>query len=214
MIIPKLRWLRPREIRAKAESFLDRHHPSRELPIPIEDIADAGLDLDIIPLPGLKDNFESDAFLSNDLTSIYVDEYVYEHYENRYRFTLCHELGHLWLHDYIYKACDIRNVDDFHRFNEALDPKQKSDMETQANMFAGYVLAPDTQVVSNWKDVQQVLCGMIAEAKQQGFEAQDYEDNLLEAASERLCGAFQVSSKSMKLRLLTAVRDKILSLPR
>ncbi len=211
-MIPRLRWLKPHEIKAQAEGVLDRFHPSRELPIPVEQIVDVGLAIDIIPLPELRAGFDFDAFISNDLTSIYVDEYVCEHYENRYRFTLSHELGHLCLHDYLYKAYTIASVDDFHQFNEALDAKQKADMEWQANRFAGYLLAPDSQIVSSWNALWSALKEMIAEAERHGFREQDYRDKALEAASERMCEDFQVSADCMKRRLLTALDDGVLQL--
>ena len=212
MIIPPIKWLKPYEIRARAEALLDRTHPSRGLPVPVEDIAEEEFGLNIIPLPGLKTSFDFDAFLSNDLSSIYVDEYVYEHYENRYRFTLAHELGHLYLHDYVYRSFTISSLDDFHRFNEELEPKQKNDMEWQANRFAGYLLAPDSQIALHWKGVQSELAAMIAEAERQGFGPTEYRDLVFEAAAERMCRDFEVSAESMKLRLLTASDDGFIQL--
>jgi Zn-dependent peptidase ImmA (M78 family) len=213
VIVPPIKWLKPPEIRARAEVVLDRFHPSHDLPVPVEELVDVHLELDIIPLVGLKAGFDFDAFLSNDLTSIYVDEYVYEQRESRYRFTLAHELGHVELHDYIYQSCEIGSVDDFRRFNDALGPKHKADMEWQANHFAGYLLAPDAQVLALWNDLWPELREKAAEAERHGFEPHQYRDVLLEAAAARMCEEFSVSPECMKLRLLTAVRDGVFVLP-
>jgi len=212
-MIPAVRWLKFNEIKARAERVLEKFHASRELPIPVDDIVDVGLGIDIFPLPGLRVSFDFDAFLSNDLMRICVDEYVYTHYENRYRFTLAHEIGHLCLHDYVYKACPITCVDDFHRFNEALDAEQKRKMEWQANRFAGYLLAPDSHVISCWDRCRPALRAMTAEAKEHGFRPEEYRDMLVETAGERMCPDFEVSAESMKFRLFTALDDHVLSLP-
>ena len=70
----KVEWLSEDKLRSQADSFLSRYHPSRSIPIPIEDIIDLGLKLDIVPMPGLKHGFEVDAFISRDMETIYIDE--------------------------------------------------------------------------------------------------------------------------------------------
>lgn len=49
--VPRLNY---EEIRKKANSFLEGHHPTKTIPIPIEEIAEFKLKLDIVPLPGLR----------------------------------------------------------------------------------------------------------------------------------------------------------------
>ncbi len=58
------------EIKAKAEAFLRQYHPANALPIPIEEIIDNQLKIDIIPIPGLKKalrgyNLDIDGFWYN-----------------------------------------------------------------------------------------------------------------------------------------------------
>ena len=62
------KFLPPPEIEAAAEAFLRKYHPSRTVPVPIEEILDLQLRLNIIPVPGLF-NHSIDAFLSADLNS-------------------------------------------------------------------------------------------------------------------------------------------------
>lgn len=40
-------------LRQLAEAFIEKRHPSRGIPIPIEEIIDVGLHIDIVPIPGL-----------------------------------------------------------------------------------------------------------------------------------------------------------------
>ena len=92
-----IKFLPPPEIEAAAEEFLRKYHPDRTVPIPIEEILDLQLRLNIIPVPGLF-NHSIDAFLSVDLKNLYIDQEHLEHRINRARFTLAHEAGHLSLH--------------------------------------------------------------------------------------------------------------------
>ena len=106
------------QINSIAESFLDTYHSSRNLPIPIEEIIELKLQLDIIPVPGLKDCFEKigldiDAFISSDFKSITVDQHIQEHASNRYRFTLAHEIGHTLLHGYLYSQFKFTTIDEW-----------------------------------------------------------------------------------------------------
>ena len=50
-----------------SEQFLREYHAEGTIRTPIEEIADFKCDLDIIPLPGLRDLLEIDGFISSDL---------------------------------------------------------------------------------------------------------------------------------------------------
>lgn len=69
------------------------------IPVPIEEIVEFEFSMDVIPIDGLKAELGIDAFLTNDLEWIYVDQYVLLHAPTRYRFSLAHEVAHFWLHD-------------------------------------------------------------------------------------------------------------------
>lgn len=201
MEIPSPKWLKLSEIRSAAECFLREYHPSDSFPIPIETIIDATLGIDIIPLPGLKVAFDYDGFLSSDLKSIHVDEYMYEHYENRYRFTLAHELGHLVLHRYVYEACKIGCVDDFCSFNKAIGAKQKSDMEWQANAFAGYVLIPDNHMRKAWQKISSQILKMVDEAKENRIACDTYVEYVIARAAAMTHERALVSEEAMANRI-------------
>jgi hypothetical protein len=88
---PKLRY---EDIRRRADDFLATYHPSRALPIPVEEIIDLRLRVNIVPVLGLRQAFDVEAFTSSDCTEITVDEAIYNKQPHRYRFSLAHELGH------------------------------------------------------------------------------------------------------------------------
>ena len=61
------------DIRVQADEFLEKYHPTRTFPVPIDKIVEFGLSMQIIPISDLSSVFGVDAFLSNDIENVYVD---------------------------------------------------------------------------------------------------------------------------------------------
>ncbi|MGR3310427.1 MAG: ImmA/IrrE family metallo-endopeptidase [Candidatus Brocadiales bacterium] len=91
----KAPYLTHEQIRTRAKLFLEKYHPEDSYPVPIEDIIEYQLKLDIIPIPGLRDYVEVEGFVSVVSGSISIDDYIYHKRPARCRFTLAHEIGHL-----------------------------------------------------------------------------------------------------------------------
>ena len=109
------------DLRKKAAEFLERYHPSGEIPVPIELIAERDFGIDIVPVPGLQGVLRSNdfgvvGFITSDLKEIHVDECVFENRENRYRFTIAHELGHAVLHRDIYEKASFDSIEAWKEF--------------------------------------------------------------------------------------------------
>ena len=98
MVYLGVKYLEYNEIADIAETFLAEYYPNRTIPIPIEDIIDIKLNIDIMPLPGIQQVCEVDGFSSLDFSAIYIDDFVYSNREYRFRFTLAHEIGHYYMH--------------------------------------------------------------------------------------------------------------------
>lgn len=144
IVVPYLHY---EDLRETADDFLAEFHSSRELPIPIEEIVEFQLGMNIFPLPGIKDLLDIDGFISSDLRVITVDEYIYTRFENRYRFTLAHEIGHFWMHKEVFEKADINSIEGWKEFVTAIPEKQHNALEYQANCFAGLVLVPQESLV-------------------------------------------------------------------
>lgn len=86
------------ELRDIAVQFLAEHHPDGTIPIPIEEIIDFRLGLNIIPMPGLRKFFDIDGYVSRNLRDISVDQYIQESRPDHYRYVLAHELSHVLIH--------------------------------------------------------------------------------------------------------------------
>jgi hypothetical protein len=137
-----------RHVVVAAATFLDTYHPTRSLPVPIEQIAEIDLDLVIEPIPNIKTLLGVDAFITADFLRVIVDDHSYTAFLERTRFSIAHELGHLLLHKEWYSHFGPKNLDEALTFQEKLDSKEYQYMETQANTFAGLVLVP-TNVLTN-----------------------------------------------------------------
>ncbi len=130
------------EIKKRASSFLQQYYPRLTIPIPIEEIVEFQMGIDIIPLPGLHQVLEVEGFTSSDLSNIYVDEFTYTSRPGRYRFTLAHEIGHVILHKEIYKKAQFRNSQEWKRFINGIPDQSHSRLEYQAYAFGGLILVP------------------------------------------------------------------------
>lgn len=144
------------QINAEAESFLAAYHPSKSIPIPIEEIIDLKLQINIIQIPSLKDAFAEvglyiDAFISSDFTSISVDKFIQEKRNNRYRFSLAHEIGHMLLHGYLYRKFEFKTIDEWTAAIGQMPFQDQEIVEWQADEFAGLVLVPRAVLKDEFK---------------------------------------------------------------
>ena len=132
----------PKHIKEKAEGFLEKYHPSLSMPIPIEEIIEFELNINIVPLHGLHRAYEIDGFTSNDLSTISVDAFLQESRPGRYRFTLAHEVGHVVLHRNLFLNHIFDSVVEWKEFTQSISPRDYGIIEWQAYQFAGLVLVP------------------------------------------------------------------------
>ena len=138
----KVPYLDDRTIEERAGQFLAKHHPEMSMPVPVEEIVEYKLGLDIIPLDGFQRNFGLEGQLSNDLREISVDLRIYEKIPRRYRFTLAHEVGHLILHKNVFEAMRYDSPDEWLALVSSFPAETYGTMEYQAYQFAGSLLVP------------------------------------------------------------------------
>lgn len=134
-----------------ADKFLEKHHSQISLPIPIEEIAEQNLKLKIIPIAKLKGNYDIDGFLTSNLNAIFLDLDIYLKYENRTRFTIAHEIGHLVLHGSLFRKFNINSIEKLNTFSNKLTDDEYSWIEYQAYSFASQVLVPTRQLLDEIK---------------------------------------------------------------
>ncbi len=170
-----------------ADEFLSKYYPRLSLPIPIEEIAEQKLNLRIVQKMGLKKDYDVEGFLISDLSTIFLDFNMYLKYENRTRFTLAHEVGHLILHGEIFKKLNINSVEKLNDFSIKLTDEEYNWLEYQAYSFASHVLVPKDLLFIELKK----KLGKIP-----SFEAPE----LLAPVAQDLLDVFQVSGDVMLRR--------------
>ncbi len=187
------------DIRNIADNFLKQFHPSRDIPVPMEEIIEFQMRKDIIPLIGLHQSFEVDGFTSSDQSSIYVDEFVYKSRPGRYRFTLAHEVGHIVLHEEIYQKAKFQGIKEWKDFINSISDDKHSWLEYQAYAFGGLVLIPHEHL----EKLTQSYVKLVRENKISFKENWDYVWDLIAA---KLAKDFEVSTQVIEKRLN---KDKI-----
>ncbi len=180
-----------------AEGIIAKYHPSRQLPIPIDDISDPRMQLDIFPLPGLtKATAENDgivAYVNSALTCITVDEDAWEMQTPRYRFSIAHELAHMVVHRNILGQFHYSTVQEWQQAMKAIPSQDYGRLEWQANAFAGHLLMPTMEFRSNFKS----LMDKIAEYP----EVDPRDEGVRLIIEKRLADIFGTSSSAVHIRL-------------
>lgn len=183
------------ELRKEAAAFLERYHATGEPPVPIEEIVEFDLNMQLIPMEGLKSEIGVEAFLANDLASIYIDEYVLQFATSRARFSLAHEVAHWWLHSPLYRSQRISSVPEWKALVESIDPTAYQWFEWQANSLAGLILVPCEPLATLFR-------AKVAEAARLGVPRRQLESYPARAALIRfLAGQFAVSELVVEIRL-------------
>ena len=186
-------FISPIELESIAEQFLREQHPTLEIPVPIEEIVEFSLGLDIIPIPGLYKDFNTESWLSHNQRSIYIDLRQCQEMETRYRFSLAHEVGHLLLHADLYVGISLNSLEDWLTFQNRFDPTLRDNLEWQARSLAGRILVPAAPLV---KHAQALLDKM----KSRLPKSYDREA-LLGAMSIPLADTFKVHEEVVRIRL-------------
>ena len=183
-------------IRGIADSFRAKYlNPPDDIPVPIEEIVEFNLKIEVIPKAFIKRSIDIDGFISNDLKTIYVDDQLLEKRNlNRYRFTLAHEIGHYKLHLKEIKQFKFRNSKDWIKMREDMDEDELNWFEQQAYEFAGRLLVPREKLLE------------VLETQREKIErfTKVYPENgnaIIEAISRIICTKFQVSPQTMEKRI-------------
>lgn len=181
-------------ISEKANEFLLQYNREGVFPVPIEEIVEFCLRVDIIPVYNLQRDFETEGFTSSDLKSIYVDEFILSKRLYRYRFTLAHEAGHIFLHRNIFENIRIQSVTDLKSFIEEINQEDYSWLEYQGYSFAGLLLVPPAELKRRLCDHLGELEPFISTCRQRKIAKKDYLGPAKEFLAGRLSPEFDVST--------------------
>jgi hypothetical protein len=188
-------YLSDHALRHAAEEFLARHHHSGTIPVPIEEIVEFQLGIDIVPIPGIHRAYDIDSMLSSDMQQICVDEAVFEDFPGRYRFSLAHEIGHRQLHAEIYAELKFSDIGEWKTvICDEVGEKDYGKLEFQAYAFAGLILVPPSSLGERFR-------AAIALAESKGLTVNTDSDLARDAVESYLSREFVVSRDVIRRRL-------------
>ena len=195
-------WLPESEVSRQANHFLDTYHPSGETPVPIEMIVERQ-GIDIVPLEGLQNSLDLVGCTSADRQRIYVDRWVEEHRENRYRFTLAHEMGHIVLHGSVLDNLrqDGSDLDVWVQLRETISDSMYGSLEWQAYTFAGLILVPGARLTAQYESELSNTRARFQEAVSRGIGEAEARDFAWEYLAEQIAQPFVVSKDVILRRL-------------
>jgi hypothetical protein len=186
------------EIRKTADDFRARYWPQDTIPIDIFEILEFDLDLQIRTISNLKEAGDVDALLLGDLKTIVVDQddFLNERAQNRLRFSLAHEIGHLVLHSDIFTKIEYASVDAWINFFQNIPDDQYTWIEQHAYEFAGRLLVPLDKLKDKLNDAIEM-------AENAGFDSWDRSgDSTRGFISHAISRFFGVSQQVIEKRLM------------
>lgn len=183
------------DLRKRAAAFLEEFHYERTLPVPIEEIVEFDFEIEVIPIDGILDDLGVDAFLTSNLKTIYVDEFVMKHRRRRLRFSLAHELAHHELHRPLYERSRITSVQDWRRVQDRISEEDYAWFEYQAHAMAGLILVSD-------QELRREFAQAVATASKAGLSAETIESEAGRSyVAEALANRFDVSTQVIERRM-------------
>lgn len=182
------------DIRQRAQTFLAQYHPSLELPVPIEEIVDVKMGINIFPFPRLYKDHGLNGFLSRDRTTIYVDELQYDQFNEKYRFTLAHELGHYVLHKSCYENLPFDSPDEYVKWRLSITAEDISWFETHGDWFAGHVLVPANRL-------EEICLKIVSKYQDKFSKFETIPDDIWSYISNEVATYFEVNPPVVEIRI-------------
>ncbi len=185
-------------IRSEADNFRQTYWPSNTIPVNIFDILEFELDIEMRTISTLKKDADIDALLLGDLKTIVVDTHdlMDDRSQNRLKFSIAHEIGHLVLHADVFETIKFSSIDEWIQFFQEIPEDQYRWIENHAYEFAGRLLVPADKLKEALKDA-------ISKAESLGFDKWDASgESTLEYISNGIARGFEVSGQVIEKRLI------------
>lgn len=190
----KTSYLTYRHVGEYVADFLKKYHSSLQLPIPIEWIIESDLGLHIHSLPNLYRIFGQNGFLGRERKVIYIDEYQYDNFVEKLRFTLAHEVGHFIMHESLYEGLSFNSQQEYIEWLHSRPRNELGWFETQANWFAGQLLVPTEPLKEHCVNLLESNRDQFSKGKYLSHEFWSY-------ASNELAEPFEVNPIVVEIRI-------------
>ena len=152
MITPRPPYLPFQQIAARVEDLRQNYSSLSIIPVNIEDFVEFDLGIELIPQQGVRKTIGADAYITRDFKSIVVD---YDYFNSskmlsRTRFSIAHELGHLFLHKEFYiSQYPIDSAQEWFDVTRNFHDTVAHCLEWQADTFASLLLMPKDEIISS-----------------------------------------------------------------
>ncbi len=186
------------EIRMLADEFRNKYCPDNEFPVPIEEIVEFDLGIEIRPIDELRNRTDLDAIISTKRKIIFVEKTLMENHRFlfRYRFALAHEIGHFVLHKSKMNDINFGSVEEWIEFRSRFDDNDLMWFERQAMEFGGRLMVPYDILVAEVTPLKDKIQSYYDSYPDGGYEV--IADFMASAIHKR----FEVSADVVKRRIL------------
>jgi len=194
----KAPFIKIEDIRMAVAGFRDRYWPRDTIPVDIFEIVEFELDIEIRTILNLREAGDVDTLLLGDLKTIAVDQndFLNESAQNRLRFSVAHEIGHLILHHDTFSKIQYSSIDEWIDFFQKIPEDQYYWIEQHAYEFAGRLLVPREKLIEKLNDA-------VALAKSSGFDAWDSSgDSTRQFVAHGIAKYFEVADQVIEKRLI------------
>lgn len=187
--------------RSAAEAFRAKYQrlSGASLPIDIFSVFELDMGLDVIPFDDLRLKYKIDAALVPNMSGIYVDSEAYLLWEkgpiwkqNRLRFTVAHEIGHIEMHRNEASKVKLNSIDEFLSYFRNSEIRSAA-KEREADEFAGRLLVPLNRLKSDFETFESAMAKALP----------DWRDSpeIHTKFAEMLSPKYGVHSQSIQIRL-------------
>jgi len=190
------------ELRTSAERFVLDHALDQEIPIPITEIVELDLKIEVIPTSGMRRQTGIDAATLSNFQQVLVDFDNYLADTHRYRFSLAHELGHIVLHHDLLPHA-FSDYPTFESFMADLSEADTHWLDWHADCFAGVILMPT-------EHLNREFARAVEEAEHHGLSAKSRWDTVRSYVYSSLARKFNVSPQAMQTRAYYQKLDRLL----
>jgi Zn-dependent peptidase ImmA (M78 family) len=185
-------------IRKAADQFRSQYWPHDTIPVDIFVILEFELGIEIRSVLNLREAGDVDALLLGDLKTIAVDQndFLNERAQNRLRFSVAHEIGHLILHSDIFSKIQYSSIPEWIDFFQKIPDEEYYWIEQHAYEFAGRLLVPRERLIEK-------LNNAIALVEKSGFNSWDTSgESTREYIAHGIARYFEVSDQVIEKRLI------------
>lgn len=194
----KAPFIKIEDIRMAVAGFRDRYWLRDTIPVDIFEIVEFELGIEIRTILNLREAGDVDALLLGDFKTIVVDQndFLNERTQNRLRFSIAHEIGHLILHQDTFSKIQYSSIDEWITFFQKIPEDQYYWIEQHAYEFAGRLLVPREKLIEKLNDA-------VALARSSGFDAWDSSgDSTRQFLAHGIAKHFEVSDHVIEKRLI------------